>query len=64
MKKLYVAGSIWVVGHYHFDDFVINANVDNVEKLKQSEIDMIKCIILNSYGKKLVAIFNIMELAE
>lgn len=64
MKKLYVAGPIWVVGNYHFDDFVINANVDNVEKLKQSEIDMIKSIILNSYNRKLVAIFNIMELAE
>lgn len=64
MKKLYVAGSIWVAGHYYFDDFIINAHVDDVSKLKESDIKTVKDLVLYSYGKKLVAIFNIMELAN
>lgn len=64
MKKLYVAGSIWVAGHYYFDDFIVNAPVDDVSKLKESDIKTVKDLVLYSYGKKLVAILNIMELAD
>lgn len=64
MKKLYVAGLIWVAGNYYFDDFIINAPVDDVSSLKEADIRTIKDIVLGSYGKKLVAIFNIIGLAD
>lgn len=64
MKKLYVAGSIWVAGHYYFDDFIINVPLINAGKLKEADIRTIKDIVLGNYGKELVAIFNIMELSD
>lgn len=66
MKKLYVAGLVWVAGHYYyyFDDFIVNVPLINAGKLKEADIRTIKDIVLGSYGKKLVAIFNIMELAD
>lgn len=58
MKKLYVAGSIWVAGHYYyyyyyyyFDDFIINVPLINAGKLKEADIRTIKDIVLGSYGK-------------
>ena len=64
MKKLYVAGSVWVAGNYYFDEFIVTIPTDSVGKFKEHDIRMIKEAVLLSHGKKLVAILNIMELAD
>lgn len=43
---------------------IVNVPLINAGKLKEADIRTIKDIVLGSYGKKLVAILNIMELAD